>query len=104
VIFAPCAAARGWSVACSEADARVGSTLVAVKGIALCVEVFGASDLDAFFDDTVGSSKVFVYYISDDSPAIGVACCFALVFQVLEDIFAVLLDAGNVAEEGTALG
>ena len=58
----------------------------------------------ALFDDAVGSAEVFVHNVSDNRPAIGIAISLTLVFKVMKNIFAVLLDTLYVAEEGVALG
>ena len=92
------------SVGGCEADARIRASLVvaAVFG-AFGIEGVGAGDLDAFLDDPVGGSQVFVDYFADNGPSVRVRWSFTLVLQVFQDGFAVFLHGCYVTEESLSL-
>lgn len=86
-----------------EADPRIGSSFSST-GFLSGVEIFGPDDLGALLNEIVGGAKVFVNYLSNGCPTVIVAVALALVFEVLEDAFAVLFHSLNPSEEGISLG
>ena len=103
VVAATDGAAGRRTVGGCEANTRIGAALVAAVFVASGIEGVGAADADAFFDDPVGGSQVFVDNFADNGPSVRVRWSFALVLQVFQNGFAVFLDCCYPPEESLSL-
>lgn len=97
------AAAGRWAIADVKAYPGVGSALTAAMFLAVWIEAIRAGNLQALFDDAVCGAEILVDALSDGRPAVVIVGALSLQLEILEDVFAILLDGCDVAEEGVAL-